>query len=211
MTVKDSAAMVEKGEYIIGIAVILAALLVSTTIYISMNGLQETMAKLKLTVPAQTAAPAAAAPAAAAPAAAAPAAAAPAATGVQSIGKIAGNFQETKETVCMNGSKPIVYMFTTSWCPHCTWEKPVMKKAVELFGDNVDLRIYDVDVAQPPAADMAVYQKFNPDGSIPTIVIGCKYFQIGSGETLGEAGEIAVIKKAICASFGTNAPAVCAS
>ena len=32
-----------------------------------------------------------------------------------------------------------------------------------------------------PAKDLAVYREFNPQGSIPTFVFGCKYFRIGNG------------------------------
>ncbi|MEM2137726.1 MAG: thioredoxin domain-containing protein [Candidatus Anstonellaceae archaeon] len=44
----------EKGEYVIGIAVILAALLVSATVYVSVNGLSDAISKLKLSAPAAT-------------------------------------------------------------------------------------------------------------------------------------------------------------
>jgi len=41
----------EQGEYVIGIAIILAALLVSATVYISASGMQDALGKLKLTAP----------------------------------------------------------------------------------------------------------------------------------------------------------------
>ncbi|MCX8198018.1 MAG: thioredoxin domain-containing protein [Candidatus Micrarchaeota archaeon] len=41
----------EQGEYVIGIAIILAALLVSATIYIGSSGIQEAIGKVKLTAP----------------------------------------------------------------------------------------------------------------------------------------------------------------
>lgn len=50
MVAKDEGLAIEKGEYIIGIAIILASLLVSATVYISASGLQEAIGKLKLTV-----------------------------------------------------------------------------------------------------------------------------------------------------------------
>jgi hypothetical protein len=56
------------------------------------------------------------------------------------------------------------------------------------------------------STEQALWQRYNPDGSIPTIVVGCKYYQVGSGESLGEDGELAVIKKVICAALGSDAP-----
>ena len=48
----DKNESLEKGEYVIGIAIILAALLVSATVYVSLGGLQEAVSKIKLTAPA---------------------------------------------------------------------------------------------------------------------------------------------------------------
>ena len=50
MVAKEEGLAIEKGEYIIGIAIILASLLVSATVYISASGLQDAIGKLKLSV-----------------------------------------------------------------------------------------------------------------------------------------------------------------
>lgn len=107
MTTKE-AAIVERGEYVIGIAVILAALLVSTTIYISVSGLQDAVGKLKLNVaPAQP--PAAAPPAASPPAQAAPAA--PAA--------VDDSFSKTDPSIGPKDAKVTVIAFADYQCPYC--------------------------------------------------------------------------------------------
>ncbi|MFA5108297.1 MAG: thioredoxin family protein [Candidatus Micrarchaeia archaeon] len=129
---------------------------------------------------------------------------------ITDVKTVDGNFKQTTEAVCKNGSAVIVRMFTTTWCPHCVWEKPVMKAVTSTFGDKVDLRIYDVDVqGQTPASEEAIWAKYNPGGSIPTLVIGCKYYKIGSGESIGEDTEKAAIRKIICEELGTDAPSFC--
>lgn len=52
----DKTEGLEKGEYVIGIALILAALLVSATVYFGMSNIEKTVNNLKLSVPAGTAA-----------------------------------------------------------------------------------------------------------------------------------------------------------
>lgn len=109
MTAK-SAAVVERGEYVIGIAVILAALLVSTTVYISMSGLEQAIASIKITAPA-AAAPAAAQPAAAQPAAQQPAQAAPAAADT--------SFSKSDPSIGPSDAKVVVIAFADYQCPYC--------------------------------------------------------------------------------------------
>lgn len=52
----DKNESLEKGEYVIGIAIILAALLVSATVYVSVGGLQDAVSKIKIAAPAAAAA-----------------------------------------------------------------------------------------------------------------------------------------------------------
>lgn len=41
-----------------------------------------------------------------------------------------------------------------------------------------------------PESEKAVFEQFNPKGSIPTFVFGCKYYRIGNGyEPVGKVSE----------------------
>lgn len=104
-----------------------------------------------------------------------------------------GTFFETDRSLCKDGKKPIIYMFSTSWCPHCKWSKPAFEKAVEDYVkagkivaynwelDTNDNTLTSAKETEVPDKDLKIYEEFNPQGSIPTFVFGCKYFRIGNG------------------------------
>ena len=116
-----------------------------------------------------------------------PEAISPTAPGVETF------FEKKNAQVCKEGGKPVVYLFSTTWCPHCEWVKDTFDKTVSEYvragkivayhwqldtGDNTLTSDKETSV---PTAAQAVYQEFNPKGSIPTFVIGCKYFRVGNG------------------------------
>lgn len=104
-----------------------------------------------------------------------------------------GTFSEVNKPICQDGKKPLVYMFSTSWCPHCTWAKPAFEAAVKDYVkagkivaynwelDTNDNTLTSEKEKEVPTKDLQVYEEFNPSGSIPTFVFGCKYFRVGTG------------------------------
>ena len=89
--------------------------------------------------------------------------------------------------------KPVIRLFSTTWCPHCQWIASTYDRVVSEYvsqgkivayhweldtGDNTLTNETETSV---PASEQAVYQKFNPQGSIPTFVFGGKYWRIGNG------------------------------
>lgn len=119
-------------------------------------------------------------------------------------GTIEGGFNEAKDTeVCMENGKPIVYFFGSTTCPHCKWEEPVLKSVIDQFGDAV---VYHENIDSEK--DMDVFSKYST-GSVPTLVIGCKYYRVGSGESAGEESEKASLKKVICKATGNLPASIC--
>ena len=107
-------------------------------------------------------------------------------------GSVIGNFLESGAEVCKEGEKPIVYFFGSQGCPHCTWEHPIIEEVAEQFGDYISFHNnMDSDV------DMDVFSQYST-GGIPTLVLGCKYFRVGSGERAGEEEETKVLTALIC-------------
>jgi thiol-disulfide isomerase/thioredoxin len=51
---------------------------------------------------------------------------------------IEGSFKDITEVeVCKENDKPIVYFFGSATCPHCEWEKPILKSVVNQFGSAI--------------------------------------------------------------------------
>lgn len=115
-----------------------------------------------------------------------------------------GNFSVSEDTVCEDGGKPIVYFFGSETCPHCVWEHPVIKKVVEKFGDNIVFH----DNMDSQETDGEIFAKYST-GGIPAVVIGCKYYRVGSGETSGEDGETTALTALICKLTNSQPSEVC--
>jgi len=102
-------------------------------------------------------------------------------------------FEKKNAQICKEDGKPVVYLFSTTWCPHCEWVKDTFDKTVAEYVKAGKIKAYhwefdindDTLTAEKetavPASAQAVFQEFNPEGSIPTFVVGCKYFRIGNG------------------------------
>ncbi|MFA5029206.1 MAG: thioredoxin family protein [Patescibacteria group bacterium] len=108
--------------------------------------------------------------------------------------KGAMTFSQKKDAnLCKEDGKPVVYLFSTTWCPHCEWVKAAFDKVAKEYIDAGKIKAYHWEVDtnddtltsekenQVPEAAMKAYQEFNPQGSIPTFVFGCKYFRVGNG------------------------------
>lgn len=114
-----------------------------------------------------------------------------------------GTFIDTGKPICKKDGKPIIRLFSTTWCPHCAWIKETFDKVATEYVKKGKIIAYhwDFDIGDDnltsvketgvPPEEEKVYQEFNPRGSIPTFIFGCRYYRIGNGyEREGEAGKI---------------------
>jgi thiol-disulfide isomerase/thioredoxin len=131
------------------------------------------------------------------------------------VGQILGNSKNTKETignfiidsnseVCTELNRSIIYIFGSQSCPHCLWEDPILKnvtanfKGLISFHENID-----------NSNDREIFSKYSPQGYIPLVVIGCKYYRVGSGESLGADQESKVLTALICSLTNKEPSNVC--
>lgn len=118
--------------------------------------------------------------------------------------EVEGWFQEITELdVCMENDKPIIYFFGSDSCPYCEWEKPIIEEVVAEFGDAIDYRKrYD------GTTDVDVLLNYS-QGAVPTIIVGCKYYRTGAGQSLGEEGEKEALRAVFCRTTGGIPSSVC--
>jgi len=101
--------------------------------------------------------------------------------------KTLGEFLVTDRGICEEEGKPLVYLFGSSSCPHCLWEKPIVKEVTDKFKGEISYH-ENIDTEK----ELEVFQKYmdvNPQGYIPFLIFGCKYVRYGAGESLGETAE----------------------
>jgi len=102
-------------------------------------------------------------------------------------------FFDSGEPVCTENGKPVIRLFSTTWCPHCKWISETYEKVVKEYVaqgkivayhwelDINDNTLTDETESSIPDSENAIYATFNPGGSIPTFVFGCKYYRVGNG------------------------------
>ena len=116
-----------------------------------------------------------------------------------------GNFSVSRNDICQENGKPIIYFFGSATCPHCVWEHPIVEKVVQEFTEQISFHNnMDSD------ADRDIFSKYST-GGIPALVLGCKYYRVGSGETVGEQNEEKNLTALICKLTGDQPAEICAS
>ncbi len=111
-----------------------------------------------------------------------------------------GNFSVSADEVCKENGKPIIYFFGSESCPHCRWEHPIIEEVTKKFGSDITFH-NNMDSNE----DKDVFEKYST-GGVPTLVLGCKYYRVGSGEGSGEELETKNLTALIC-KLTDNKPA----
>jgi thiol-disulfide isomerase/thioredoxin len=102
-------------------------------------------------------------------------------------------FQVIEGSVETINGKPVIRLFSTTWCPHCQWIASTYDSVAKEYADAGKIVAYHWELdtgdntltseteTSVPASEQAVFAKFNPRNSIPTFVFGGKYWRIGNG------------------------------
>jgi len=114
-----------------------------------------------------------------------------------------GNFLVGKEEICKENEKPIIYFFGSQSCSHCKWEHPIVEKVAKSFEGYISFH-NNMDAN----ADTDIFGKYST-GGIPTLVFGCKYYRVGSGEGEGEELESKNLTAIICKLTGNQPSSIC--
>jgi thioredoxin-related protein len=102
-------------------------------------------------------------------------------------------FTDTGAEICTENGKPVIRVFSTTWCPHCKWVKYALDDTLKMYVEDgkIIAHHWEVDKGYDtltfeveggvPESEMQVFEEFNPKGSVPTYIFGCKYFRVGNG------------------------------
>ncbi len=101
------------------------------------------------------------------------------------------SYQEGATVEKIDG-KPVVRLFSTTWCPHCTWIKETFDSTMKEYVSQGKIVAYHWEIdtgtdtlnagtTKIPDSEMAIFNKFSPESRIPLFVFGGKYYRIGNG------------------------------
>ena len=98
-----------------------------------------------------------------------------------------------KEDAEKKGDKPVIRLFSTTWCPHCIWIIETYDRVILEYVNEGKIIAYHWELdtgdntltpekeSEVPASERAILEEFNPRKSIPTYVFGEKYYRVGNG------------------------------
>jgi len=89
--------------------------------------------------------------------------------------------------------KPVIRLYSTTWCSHCQWIKKTFDETVKPYVmegkiiayhwqlDSGDNSLTSEVESKVPDAEVDIFYRFSPRGSVPAFVFGNKYYRIGNG------------------------------
>jgi thiol-disulfide isomerase/thioredoxin len=116
-----------------------------------------------------------------------------------------GDFLVTGDAPCVENGMPIMYFFGSDGCSACRWEQPVLTEVAAQFDGYIAFH----DHMGSLEGDRAIFERYSPDGTIPTTVLGCTYYRIGAGIPLGEEQEARILTALICTLTNNEPEAIC--
>ena len=99
-------------------------------------------------------------------------------------------FEETNDEVCSE-EKPIIRLYTTSFCEVCKESGRMFQDLVTNFmiDGSIQARHWSLDTGDNlltlkkengvPKEEVAIFKKYSPNNHVPTVVLGCKYKHVG--------------------------------
>lgn len=101
-------------------------------------------------------------------------------------------FKEVENSTCTIDGKPVIRLYSTTWCPHCKWINETYNTVVKEYVNQGKIVAYHYefdtndDILTPGTSGISeqentIFKQFSPNGSIPAFVFGCKYYRIGNG------------------------------
>jgi len=103
------------------------------------------------------------------------------------------DFEETGDEIC-NEEKPVMRLYTTSWCEVCEESSKVFNQAIKNVAETgkIDAFHWSLDEGDDlltekkegglPQEEVDLFKRYSPENKVPAVVLGCKYKLIGNLE-----------------------------
>ncbi len=100
-------------------------------------------------------------------------------------------FEATGDELCSK-EKPVVRLYTASWCKTCNNTGAIFKNLIEKYAKDGSIEAFhwSLDTGDNlltpkkengvPEKEASLFKKYSPNSLVPTIVAGCKYKRVGS-------------------------------
>ena len=100
-------------------------------------------------------------------------------------------------SICMENGKPVIRMFSTSYCSHCAWSAKAFDPVVQMYVNEGEIVAHHWDLTtsddlltsqvetEIPDSEMAIYNSYS-GGYVPTFVFGCTYSRVGTGHEIAD-------------------------
>lgn len=126
-----------------------------------------------------------------------------------------GAFTNSERDLCKTeDGRLIVHYFGMRGCQHCEFLKEPFRTASGIFANKSLIEVHDWgelnESTKLTPEDAAIFDNFSNGHSVPTIVIGCRYYRIGAPFEhcrIGAKLEIKSITSAICNALPEGEPA----
>lgn len=116
--------------------------------------------------------------------------------GVKATTKIE-TFTKTDDPICKENGKIAIRLFSTTKNPDSKWISSSFDEVINKYKDDVTAYHWQLDTGDNtltgvkeqgiPKKEVEIFQKYNPQSTVPTYVFGCKYLRIKNAyKTLDE-------------------------
>lgn len=107
------------------------------------------------------------------------------------IGKIT-TFRDIGTDICLEDGKPVIRLFSTTRCPHCTWVRDTFDSVAKEYADKGLIVAYhwELDTGdntitpeierEVPDSEVGIFRSFS-GGYVPAYSMGCRYVRVGNG------------------------------
>ena len=108
-------------------------------------------------------------------------------------------FADTGMDICTEDGKPVIILFSTTWCPHCGHIRETFDSVAREYLDKglIAARHWELDTKDDtltpgvegsiPVGDLETFRVVS-GGPIPAYSMGCKYIRVGNGHGTGPDG-----------------------